>query len=213
MLPDLLVAWRLTMNRTIIPSVLSLTFWILPASGHAADPAAQLKAGAIVAFSMPTGAGPWPGRAMGVVNASAEVVQEVLANVSDYKAFIPRITASRQVKPGRFVVELDLPWPVNKTWAYVVVSKGERQGVRFVQWKMLNGTLRSYEGTAWIQPWGDKTLLTYQMLAVPKTAAPDSMISGGLRDAASTVIESVRKQTAKLLKQGTIRVAAGGAAS
>jgi hypothetical protein len=200
------------MRMTIIPAILSLTF-LFSSSVQAADPVAQLKSGAIVAFSMPTGAGPWPGRAMGVINASATVVQDVLANVADYKGFIPRITSSRQVKPGRFVVELDLPWPVNKTWAYVVVNTGERQGVRFVQWKMLNGTLKSYEGTAWIQPWGDKTLLTYQMLAVPKTAAPDSMISGGLRDAASTVIESVRKQAAKRVKQSTIRVAGGGAAS
>ena len=140
---------------------------------------------------------------MALVDASPEVVQQVLANVADYRAFVPRILSSRQVKPGRFVVDLDLPWPVNRTWAYVQVAQSERSGVRVLQWRMLNGTLKRYEGTAWIQPWGSKTLLTYQILAEPHTAAPAGMISGGLRDAATAVIEAVRKRTAKL----TVRVA------
>ena len=169
-----------------------------------ADPAAELKSGGILSASVPSGgAGVWPGRAMALVDASPEVVQQVLANVADYRAFVPRILSSRQVKPGRFVVDLDLPWPVNRTWAYVQVAQSERSGVRVLQWRMLNGTLKRYEGTAWIQPWGSKTLLTYQILAEPHTVAPAGMINGGLRDAATQVIEAVRKRTAKL----TVRVA------
>jgi ribosome-associated toxin RatA of RatAB toxin-antitoxin module len=184
------------------PLILLLT--AMPIQALAADPAAQLKAGGILSASVPTGGvGVWPGRAMALVDASPEIVQQVLANVADYRAFVPRILASRQVKPGRFVVDLDLPWPVNRTWAYVQVAQSEQGSVRVLQWRMLNGTLKRYEGTAWIQPWGAKTLLTYQILAEPHTVAPAGLINGGLRDAATTVIEAVRKRTAKL----TVRVA------
>lgn len=180
----------------------------LPSFAAAADPAAALKAGGILSASVPSrGTGVWPGRAMGLVSAPPAVVQQVLVNVADYKGFVPRILASRQVKPGRFVVDLDLPWPVNRTWVYIQVAQSERSGVRVMQWRMLNGTLKSYEGVAWIQPWGDKTLLTYQILAVPHTVAPDGMINGGLREAATTAIEAVRKQSAKLIAQRPVRVA------
>jgi len=183
------------MNKRAVVALLLLA----PIPAIAADPAAQLKAGGILSASVPSGgAGVWPARAMALVEAPPEVVQQVLANVADYKAFVPRFISSRQVKPGRFVVDLDLPWPVNRTWAYVQVAQSERAGVRVLQWRMLNGTLKRYEGVAWIQPWGSKTLLTYQILAEPHTVAPASLINGGLRDAATTVIEAVRKRTAKL---------------
>ena len=65
---------------------------------------------------------------------------------------------------------------------------------------MLNGTLKAYEGAAWIQPYGrGRSLLTYQMLAVPQSFAPDGLMNYGLRRAASGMVDAVRRQAARLL--------------
>jgi ribosome-associated toxin RatA of RatAB toxin-antitoxin module len=161
----------------------------------------KLKAGQILRLSVPVaGSGVWAGRAMAVVNAPASAVQQVIASFADYKGFVPRITSSRKVGEGRFVLETSLPWPVNNTWAYLSVRSGTRDGVHVIQWRMLNGNLKRYEGVAWIQPWGaSRTLLTYQMLAVPSVRAPDSVMTDGLRDAVGSMVEAVRKQVQKSL--------------
>jgi ribosome-associated toxin RatA of RatAB toxin-antitoxin module len=143
-----------------------------------------------------------PGRAIGVINAPASVVRDIIAGMDSYKDFVPRISGSRKVKNGAYVVESKMPWPVNETWVYVRVRAGERDGTLTIQWKMTNGSLKQYEGVAWIQPMDNgRSLLTYQMLAVPDTAAPDALISYGLREGAGSMIKAVRKRAAKVLAQ------------
>jgi hypothetical protein len=170
----------------------------------------RIKAGEIISASMPQKTGVWPGQAIALVNAPADLVQEVVANFATYQKFIPRVTGSRLVKDNRFVIEIDLPWPMQKTWAYLTVSKGTEGAVRFVQWRMLNGTLKSYDGKAWIQPWGkDQCLLTVRMLALPQIAAPDGPLTNGMREASASMVEALRNRVTSILKQ---KGAAGGLA-
>lgn len=202
---------RTTAVSTII-AALVLGVGLAPAPAHAGSAVLeQLKAGKIVAASLPA-AGVKPGRAMAIVDAPADLVYRLIHQVEAYKHFVPRIRESRRVKPGRYVVECNMPWPVGDAWAYVDVRKGLRGQIRTVQWKMTNGTLERYEGVAWIQPYGsERSLVTYQMLAVPKTAAPDALLSHGMRTAVRTMLEALRKRVVKVQArqpvQGT-RVAA-----
>jgi len=192
----------------VLPALLGIS-----GSAFANEMVNSLKAGGIPALSVPVeGSSLWAARAMVLLNAPPPIVKEIITDVAAYKSFVPRTTASRKVGEGRYVIEMDLPWPVNKTWAYISMRTGTRDGIYVVQWKMLNGTLKRYDGIAWVQPWGgNRTLLTYQLLAVPNVTAPHGVMQSGLRDAAITMAESVRNQVAKLnarAARGDARVAA-----
>lgn len=170
---------------------------ILVGQPAAADVLSEIKAGKIVVGSLPA-SGVKPGRAIGIVDAPASVVEQILSGFAVYKEFVPRCVGSRRVKPDAFVVESDLPWPVGRTWVYVKVQTGK--GV--LRWRMLNGTLKHYEGVAWVQPYGEeRSVLTYQMLAVPHTVAPDALMSYGLREAVKEMVEAIRERAAVVLAQ------------
>jgi ribosome-associated toxin RatA of RatAB toxin-antitoxin module len=198
-------------NRTYMitaAALVTLLAWVSPASADSLKD--QLMKGSIVSYSLFKHDGDVkPGRAMALVAAPAEVVTQILANVDTYKEFVPRITGSRRVKNGRFVVECNMPWPVNKTWAYVKVNRGIRKGVHTLTWKMTNGTLKRYKGVAWIQPLGKNlSLLTYEMLVVPHTKAPDSMLTKGLKVAVKDMVKAVRKRAKKVMTTPGLRMAA-----
>ncbi len=78
---------------------------------------------------------------MALVNAPADLVAEVIGGFADYKAFVPRCIGSRRVKDNAFVVESQLPWPVNRTWVYVKLERRQTAAGHFLRWRMLNGTL------------------------------------------------------------------------
>jgi len=159
----------------------------------------RLEKGEIVATSVP-GSGVRAARAVGLIDAPPRVLRDLLAGFGNYQSFVPRIIASRALKGNRFVVECEFPWPVNRTWVYIQANAGSRDGAEVVTWKMLNGTLKSYEGAAWIQPYGKgRSLVTYQMLAVPHILAPDALMNLGLRSAAEGMVEALRKQAARVL--------------
>jgi ribosome-associated toxin RatA of RatAB toxin-antitoxin module len=201
-------------NRSsLTPLVLTLSLLGVEAKARANPIVESLKAGGIPVVSVPVeGSSIWAGRAMVILNAPTAIVKDLVTDVAAYKSFVPRTTASRKVGDGRYVIEMDLPWPVNKTWAYITMRSAIRDGIHVVQWKMLNGTLKRYEGVAWIQPWGtNRTLLTYQLLAVPNLAAPTAMMNTGLRDAAVTMLESILSQLNKVTARaarGNLQVAA-----
>ena len=193
---------RRTLATTATLTTLStLGLALLWTSSASADLQSDLMNGSIVAYSLVKHDGDVkPGRAMALVAAPAEVVTRILSDVETYREFVPRITGSRKVKDDRFVVECNMPWPVSKTWAYVKTSQGIRKGVHTLTWKMTNGTLKDYNGVAWIQPMGKQlSLLTYQMLVVPHTKAPDSMLTNGLRIAVKDMVKAVRKRAKQVM--------------
>ena len=164
----------------------------------------RLASGDILTTSVPTPKGVRPGRAMGVVNAPPSVVARMLADVDRYKEFMPCIRESRKVGDGLFEVKCELPWPIKDAWARVKVRSGVRNGVKVVQWWMVKGTLDSYDGVAWIQPWGEgKSLVIYQMRAVPSIPAPNSLLDRGMRSAAKDVLETLRERAVKVMA-GTV---------
>jgi ribosome-associated toxin RatA of RatAB toxin-antitoxin module len=175
----------------------------LPAFG---DMLAEVKAGKIVVHSIPAKKGPDTGRAIGMIEAPTNVVVDILSRLDRYKDFVPRIVGSRKVKKNKYVIESDLPWPVKSAWVYVGVTRKDSGRTAYLRWRMLNGTFEAYEGMAWVQPIDAKrSLLTYQMLAVPKTSAPDSMISKGLRSATERMIKAIRKEAAKVMAQRSVK--------
>lgn len=162
-----------------------------------ADVRDDIKAGKIISISIPE-SGVWPGRAMGVVDAPAEDVFELLADFGAYQHFVPRVVGSKHLGGNLYEIRAKFPWPVNETRVEVEVDKGSRGSTYVVRWKMREGSsLKKYEGTAWIQPWGKgRSLVTYQMLAEPKVVAPHGVMISGLRKAAAGVIKAVRERIA-----------------
>ena len=129
----------------------------LPA--HAEDFAAKIKAGKIIAVSIP-GSGIYPGRAMGIVNAPASTVYQLLADFARYDKFVPRITAARKLDDKHYELKAMFPWQVKETRCKLSVRKGKRGETYVIQWRQIDGTLKKYEGVAWIQPFGkQRTLL------------------------------------------------------
>jgi ribosome-associated toxin RatA of RatAB toxin-antitoxin module len=186
------------MQRSLLLAMLGLPLLVRPA---AADTLDKIKTGKIVVQSLSRGSGPKAGRASAIIEAPAEVVAKIIADVARYPEFVPRCTDSRKVRDGSYVVFTKLPWPLRDTWAYIKMTRTDRSNLRYLSWKMLNGTLRSYEGQAWVQPLdARRSVLTYQMLAVPLVAgAPDSLISSGLRDAVKTMVKALRERAAEVL--------------
>jgi hypothetical protein len=184
-----------------------LSLLVLGVAPASADDQSDLKAGKIL-VSSGMGSEVKPGRASAVIGAPVEVVEKILLGFEHYSDFVPRITDSRKVKDNRYVLHAEFPWPVSKAWAYIRSSRQKSGSIRFVRWTMLNGTLKRFEGMAWIQPWRKgRSLLTYQMLVVPKTLAPDGRITRGLRNAVKGMVKAVRKRVAQVQNSG-IKLAA-----
>jgi len=183
---------------------------ILAPAPARADAASQTASGQILVWSVPS-TGVRPARAMGQVNAPAELVRQIISDFKSYQTFVPRVIGSRRIADNRFIIESEFPWPVNRTWVYVSVRSGEVGGSYVVEWKMINGTLQAYQGVAWIKPQGNRAcLLTYQMLAVPHTAAPNALVSYGLRKAASGMVKALQNEAIKRLGQPPAVGAAAG---
>jgi hypothetical protein len=170
---------------------------------------ADLEQGKMLEFSQKVnGSGVMMGKAIGVIPDTPEAVLYVFQDLGTYKAYMPRIKESRAYKrrgPHTFaVLESDLPWPVKDCWASVKFTRYEKPGRVFeLKWWMLNGTMKNFTGAALIEPWttdGRKSVLTYQLFAEPQTAAPDSMISNGVRKVASVFVQRLRLRLQALRK-------------
>jgi ribosome-associated toxin RatA of RatAB toxin-antitoxin module len=169
----------------------------------------QLEQGKTLEYSQKVpGTGVMMGKSITVINDVPEAVAWVFLDLDKYKYFLPRIKESRVVKrPGWHtfaVVETDLPWPVKDCWAYVKFTRYNKPGrVYEIKWWMINGTMKSYTGHALIEPWnkeGTRSVISYQLLAEPKTSAPDSMISDGVKEVASVFVDKLRLRIQALRK-------------
>jgi hypothetical protein len=169
----------------------------------------KLDAGEVLEVSKKVkGTGVMMGKAIAVIEDVPEAVLYVMLRFDKYKHFIPRVTDSRITKVRGWktytVIHTDLPWPVKDVWVYLEVTRTDKPGrVYEVKWRMLNGTMKSYRGSAVVEPWdkkGKKAVITYQLLAEPKTTAPDSMISKGVKKVASTIVKKMRLRLKALRK-------------
>ena len=173
------------------------------------DQIKRLSNGEVLDFSIDSeGTSIKTGKALGVFQDIPEAVLYVLMGIDKYKHFLPRVKESRITKYRDnytyAVLETSLPWPFKDGWAYIKVARTDKPGRVFeINWRMVNGTMANYAGSAIIEPWdkdSKKTLLTYKFLAVPKISAPDSSISKGVRKAAATIIHKLRMRLTALRK-------------
>jgi len=172
---------------------------------------AHLEKGANLEYSeRVTGSAVMVGKAIGVIKDTPEAVVQVLLDVAKYRSFMPRVTDSRVVKTRGLhtfaVFETDLPWPVKDAWVYIKFTRYNKPGrIYEIKWWMLNGTMKNYTGSALVEPWtkdATQTVLTYELLAEPKTSAPDSMISQGVKKIANIFVQKIRLRLMALRKYG-----------
>jgi len=148
------------------------------------------------------------GRAVAIFNDAPEAVTWTMLQVEKFKHYLPRVKDSRIVKRKGWstyaVIETSLPWPVKDAWVYIKMTRKDKPGRAFeITWSMINGTMKSYHGSVLIEPWnkaGTKTIVTYQMLAHPKTSAPDSMISNGIKQIVGIFVYRTRMRLLALRK-------------
>jgi hypothetical protein len=208
---------RLAERRTVrllSPLLLLLLLHADTAWARPTLPAAELAAldrGQVLEYSRKvSGSNVMAGKAVLVFDDNPEAVAWVLLALDKYKAFVPRVNDSRIVKRHGYdtfaVVETSLPWPAKDCWAYLKYTRRDKPGRTFeITWSMLNGNMKNYTGQALVEPWnkeGTRTVLTYEMLFEPITAAPDSVVSRGVRTAASLVAQKLRLRLLALRKFG-----------
>jgi len=195
----------------LIPSLLLAagTAWGRPTLPP--DELARLEQGAVLEYSRKvSGSNVMAGKAVLLIDDNPEAVTWVLLELDKYKAFVPQVKDSRIVKRHGFdtfaVVETSLPWPAKDCWAYMKYTRRDKPSRTFaVTWSMLNGNMKNYAGQALVEPWnkaGTKTVLTYEMLFEPITAAPDSVVSRGVKTAASLVAQKLKLRLLALRKFG-----------
>lgn len=177
--------------RTTTLTILAVT--TLLAGTARADVKAKLLKGEILTTSGVAVTGVKPGRAMAIINAPLSVTYKVLSQVQYYKEFVPKMAGSAKLGKNKYSLTPALPWPAKGTWVHFKVRQGVRGKTHIFDWKMVAGNFKKFEGTAWLQPYGkNRSLLTYQMLAVPDVTAPESLLTRGMKTVAFELVDAIR---------------------
>jgi ribosome-associated toxin RatA of RatAB toxin-antitoxin module len=201
------------MKRTILANLITAALLLaLPAEARPSlspERMERLKKGEVLVFSdqIPESS-IQAGKAIAMIPDLPEAVVYVILRVDKYKHFLPRVKDSRITKYQKnhtyAVVETELPWPFKDCWAYVQFTRVDKAGRTFeLRWKMLNGTMKEYSGSALIEPWNEdatKSVVTYKIKAIPLVSAPDATISKGLRKVASIFLHRIRMRLEALRK-------------
>ena len=206
---------RLCATRVLLLVFVGLTG---PRAAHArpqlaAPDARRIASWEVVSYSLqaPDG-GVRRGKAIGRIAAAPEAVLHAILEIGKYKSFLPAMKDSREIRRSAQriwgVIETALPWPARDAWVYVELSY-RHKGARTYEarWKMINGTMKQYYGSALVEPWGDgleHSVLSFEILAEPKTAAPDSVLSRGTRRVAEVFVHRLRMRVAALGKYGRL---------
>ncbi len=180
---------------------------LVPADVRANETMRRLMAGEILATSVTMGSGVKAGRAMAMINATPKQVYRVLSLVQHYREFVPNMTDSSKVSKGIFLLKSDLPWPAKDSWAKVKMSKGKRGGNYVLTWTMREGDFKRFEARAWVQAGGKgKSILTYQLLAVPRTIVPDKLLSKFMKSVTEDMTDAIRDRA---MAVASVKVVAG----
>lgn len=177
---------------------------LLVAPGARADVAEQLRAGKILTTSAVVVDGVKPARGMALIDAPPDVVHKIITQVQYYREFVPSMVGSRHLKSNHYALQSDLPWPAKDSWVHVKMRSGQRGKTRIADWTMERGNFKEFKGTAWIQPYGKgRSVLTYQLLAVPKVLAPEALLNRGMKVVVKGVVEAIRERAVGI-KTGAI---------
>ncbi len=190
---------KTTTKITMILGAAALLLLPLSGTARADETMRRLKTGEILIYSVTTGGTVKAGRTLSIINAKPAQVFKVISQAQHYHHFVPRMTESRRVGKGLYLLKSNLPWPAKDSWAKVKLVKGKRGNTYVLTWSMQQGTFKRFEGSAWIQPAGNgKSLLTYQLLAVPSTIAPDKLLSKAMRGVTDDMTEAIRDRAVAL---------------
>ncbi|MCS6912750.1 MAG: SRPBCC family protein [Myxococcales bacterium] len=150
-------------------------------------------------------------RAMGLFDAPAGDVFRVATSYERYSEYIPRISASYTVWQGTqeavVVFEADMPWPLVDAWVHVRVQHDHpRRGSYRMRFAMVRGSVHRCEGSLLVEPFGDgRSLVTYELLALPDSLLPHPWVQGIMGRAAVLFVHFLRSRVNRLQQQGLLR--------
>ena len=143
-------------------------------------------------------------RVRAVIDAPPEKIWKVVSNCNGYKKTMPRIAASKELgRKGPEIictVTADLPFPfddlTSKSRATHTIEKGKHY---LREWTLIDGDY-TYNSGKWelfaIED-GKRTLVLYQLLAVPKTSLPKWVLEVAQVRSLPNIIEGLREQMAE----------------
>jgi ribosome-associated toxin RatA of RatAB toxin-antitoxin module len=181
-----------------------------PPTSFSADETRRLAAGEVLSRFWREGkSGAGGGWAIGVIDATPGQVFQVIADVGRYKEFTDRMVESRVVERRgdhyRFYYRIRMPWPLadHECTTDNVHEVDAAQQVHTRRWTLVSGTFQRNDG-AWIaRPWGQtgtQTLLTYQVVLLPRTAAPRAVLDHVTKVALPKSVRTMRDRVAALRK-------------
>jgi ribosome-associated toxin RatA of RatAB toxin-antitoxin module len=184
-----------------------------PAS-FTADEERRLAAGEVLTRFWREGrSGAGAGWAAGVVDATPGQVFQVIADVARYKEFTDRMVESRVVERRgdryRFYYRIRMPWPLadHECTTDNVHEVDAARRVYARRWKLVAGTFHRNDGAWIVRPWGKgsaQALLIYQVVLLPKTAAPRAVLDYVTRVALPRSVQAMRRRVVALKKAGRL---------
>lgn len=184
-----------------------------PTAFSAAE-ARRLEAGEVLTRSwreQKTGAG--AGWAVGVVAAPPAQVFKVIADVERYKEFTERMVESRVVERRdgryRFYYRIRMPGPLadHECTTDNVHEVDPARQTYARRWTLVSGTFHRNDGAWTVRPWGTKgerSLLVYQVVLLPTTAAPKVVLDYVARVALPKSVKTMRSRVAALKQAGRL---------
>jgi ribosome-associated toxin RatA of RatAB toxin-antitoxin module len=171
----------------------------------------RLAAGEVLTRSWRADGGAGTGWAVGVVDATPAQVFQIVADVERYKEFTERMVAARVLERRgdryRFYYKIRMPWPLADhecTTDNVHEVDAARQTYAR-RWTLVSGTFHRNDGSWTVRPWGkQQALLTYQVVLLPKTAAPKAVLDYVTRVALPRSVQSMRGRVTALRKAGRL---------
>lgn len=205
-------------SRVIVAlaGALGLCLSIAPvAAGPTLDPSrlAQLARYEVLVFSDPFKDGIERGKAIGVFDATPEEVFRVASDFNKWSEYLPKVHSSKVVsrsgKVTLVAMTADLPWPVGRRQVFARYIEDRLPGEIYrIRFEMLHGEMRQYLGSLYIEPWNGsgppKTAVTYELVAEPDIAAPDSTINKAVRRSSSGFVHALRQHVNELHRLGLL---------
>jgi ribosome-associated toxin RatA of RatAB toxin-antitoxin module len=162
----------------------------------------------VLTFTDPFRRGIERGKAIAVIDATSEEVFRVATDYAKYRDFMPSVTGSNVKEAARdhALVELtaELRWPAGSSTVMARYSHEKLPGdIYRVRFDMVQGTLKQYLGTLYIEPFAPgKTAITYELVAEPDTIAPKGAINRGTKRATGNFVNALRQRINDLHRLG-----------
>ncbi len=134
------------------------------------------------------------------LEASPEQVWQTISQYEAYPKFLPRVASCRiDRRQGNVTIatmKLDLPFPMNGTWYTNRYVANKKAGT--IEWKMLQGSLKSTAGRWKISPQGKGTLVQYRLQTDPGIPfIPQAMIQEGSKRTIPDILRAVEAYAQK----------------